>query len=99
MFTESGKVLARARAVLAIAVLALLAASTSVAQSTSAIVADIPFAFTVANHTLPPGHYTVTRVSETTLRIFNTYNQGTVVLTSSAEGNAPKSTSKMVFHH
>ena len=46
---------------------ALLAASTAVGQANRGdIIADVPFAFTVANHTLPPGRYTVTRIGETT---------------------------------
>ena len=59
--------------------------------------ADIPFAFTVARHTLPPGRYTVTPMSETTLRIFNAHNQATFALTFSVEGKAPER-GKMVFH-
>jgi hypothetical protein len=53
---------------------------------------------TVANHTLPAGRYTITRMGETTLRIFNPHNQGAVMLTHRVEGKAPESTGKMVFH-
>jgi hypothetical protein len=78
---------------------ALLATSAAVGQTNRGdTIADIPFAFTVANHTLPPGRYTVTRMSQTTLRMFNSHGQGTVVLTTGAEGKAPESTGKMVFH-
>jgi hypothetical protein len=78
---------------------ALLATSTALGQSNPGdTIADIPFAFTVANHTLPAGRYTVTRVGETTLRISGSHNQGTVVLTHAAEGRAPESNGKMVFH-
>jgi len=77
---------------------ALLAASPAVAQSNaSGIIADIPFAFTVANRTLPPGRYTVTRLSEKILWIYNSQNQGTSALTNRVQGKTPDS-SKMVFH-
>jgi len=78
---------------------ALLATSTALGQSNQGdTIADIPFAFTVANLTLPAGRYTVTRLGETTLRISNPLNQGTVVLTHAVEGKAPESKGKMVFH-
>jgi len=78
---------------------AILATSTALGQSNRGdTIADIPFAFTVANHTLPAGHYTVTRMSETTLQISNPHNQGTVVLTHAVEGKAPESKGTMVFH-
>jgi hypothetical protein len=78
----------------------LLATSAAAVGQTnrSDTVADIPFAFTVANHTLPPGRYTVTRINETTLRVFNPHNQGTLVLTHGVEGKAPEGKGKMVFH-
>jgi hypothetical protein len=77
---------------------ALLAASTAVAQSNaSGIIADIPFAFTVGNRTLPPGRYTVARLNEKILWIFNSQNQGTAALNYQVEGKAPDG-SKMVFH-
>jgi len=60
-------------------------------------IADIPFAFTAGNHTLPPGHYTVTRLSQKALRIVNSQNQGTFALKYSVEGRTSKS-SKLVFH-
>jgi hypothetical protein len=78
---------------------ALLATSTALGQSTQAdTIADIPFAFTVANHTLPAGRYTVTRVGETSVRISSPHNQGAVVLTHALEGKTPESKGKMVFH-
>jgi hypothetical protein len=78
---------------------ALLATSTAVGQTNRGnTIAVIPFAFTVANHTFPPGRYTVTNMGETALRIFNSHNQGTVVLTTKVQGKAPESTGKMVFH-
>jgi hypothetical protein len=78
---------------------ALLAASTAAGQTNRGdTITDIPFAFTVANHTLPPGRYTVTRMGETTLRVLNSRNQGTLVLTTGVAGKATESTGKMIFH-
>jgi hypothetical protein len=78
---------------------ALLAASTAFGQLNRVdIIADVPFAFTVANHTLPPGRSTVTRMGDTTLRVFNSHNQGTLVLTTEVDGKASGNTAKMVFH-
>jgi hypothetical protein len=77
---------------------ALLAASTAVGQGNQGdTIADIPFAFTVANHTLPPGRYAVTRLSEKAVKIVDSQNQGTFALNNRVEGRAPES-SKMVFH-
>jgi hypothetical protein len=78
---------------------ALLATSVALGQNhRGETVADIPFNFTVANRALPPGRYTVARVNQTLLRIFNSHNQGTLVLAHSAEGMAPEETGKMIVH-
>jgi|SRR5579863_2007696 len=78
---------------------ALLVTSTALGQSNQGdTIADIPFAFTVANHILSAGHYTITRLGEASLRISSPHNQGTVVLTLAVEGKAPESKGKMVFH-
>lgn len=78
---------------------ALLATSTAVGQTNRGdTITDVPFAFTVANHTLPPGPYTVTRMGDTTLRIFNSSKQGTVVLTIWVEDKPLENAGKMVFH-
>jgi hypothetical protein len=77
---------------------ALLAVSYAVGQTERGdTMADIPFAFTVSNHTLPAGRYIVTRPSQKFLRIFNSQNQGTFALTNRVEGKAAQS-GKMVFH-
>ena len=77
---------------------ACLVTSTALGQTDwGDTMANIPFAFTVANHTLPPGRYTVTPMGETGLRIFNSHNKSMVVLTTSVEGK-PESTAKMVFY-
>lgn len=78
---------------------ALLATSAAVGQTNRGdTITDIPFAFTVANQKLPAGRYTITRLGETTLRIFSPGNQGTVMLTHKVEGKAPESKGKIVFH-
>jgi len=77
---------------------ALLAASTAVGQTNRGdVFTNIPFAFTVANHTLPPGRYIITHPSEKVLRIFNSHNTGMFALTNRVEAKAPEG-SKMVFH-
>jgi len=78
---------------------ALLAASAAVGQSNQGgTITDIPFAFTVANLTLPPGRYTVTQSSQHALKIVNPQNQGAFALDDKVlEGRALKD-SKMVFH-
>ena len=76
----------------------LLAASTAVGQSNQGdTIANIPFAFTVGNYTLPPGRYTVTRWNENALRIVNSQNQGAFALKYKVERRTPES-SKVVFH-
>jgi hypothetical protein len=78
---------------------ALLATSSAIGQTNrSDTITDIPFAFTVANYTLPPGRYVVTRMNETTLRIFNSHKQGTVVLTTGVQSKTVQDASRMVFH-
>ena len=78
---------------------ALLATSIAVGQSNRGeTVADVPFTFTVANHSFPAGRYTVTPINQTLLRIFNSHNQGTVVLAHNTDGMAPEETGKMVFY-
>jgi hypothetical protein len=78
---------------------ALLAASSAAGQTNHGdTIADIPFAFTVANQRLPPGRYAATHVTNTLLRIFNSHNQGVVVLTSRVDNKEPEDTGKMVFH-
>ena len=77
---------------------ALLAASTAVGQSNRGdTIANIPFAFTVGNYTLPPGRYSVTRLSGKALRVVNSQYQGAFALNDRIEGRAPER-SKMVFH-
>jgi hypothetical protein len=78
---------------------ALLATSSAIGQTNRGdTITDIPFAFTVANNTLPPGRYTVTGMSETTIWISNSHKQGTVVLTTKVEGKPLENAGKMVFH-
>jgi hypothetical protein len=78
---------------------ALLAASSAAGQTNQRdTITDIPFAFTVANQTLPPGHYTATRITSSLLRIFNSHNQGVVALTTGVDNEDLEGTGKMVFH-
>ncbi len=84
------------RVVLSVAL--LLAASISSAQTKPGdLVADIPFAFVVAGHTLPPGHYVVNNLNNN-LGIHDPQNHTVFVPVHSAQRPARESTSKMVFH-
>jgi len=77
----------------------VLATSSAIGQSNrSNTITDIPFTFTVANHTLPPGRYTVTHIGGTVVGIFNSHHQGTVALTSEVDGKVFSTAGKMVFH-
>ncbi|MGA7399899.1 MAG: hypothetical protein WCC99_14225 [Candidatus Sulfotelmatobacter sp.] len=76
----------------------LLAVSISFAQSKPGdLVADVPFAFVVAGHTLPPGHYIVNNLNEY-LSIHGPQNHGVLVPVHSAQRSVHENTSKMVFH-
>jgi hypothetical protein len=76
-----------------------LAASTSFGQTKRGdVITNIPFAFVVANRTLPPGRYIVTPIGETNLRIYVAKSQGIIVQTHSVQGNAPEGVARVVFH-
>jgi hypothetical protein len=77
---------------------ALLAASSAAGQTNRGDTsANIPFAFTVANRTLPPGHYRTTHVTSTLPRIFNSHNQGVVVLTMGVDNKKPEIRAQRFF--
>ena len=77
----------------------LVAASTSIAQTKRGdVVADIPFAFMVAGHAMPAGHYIVSPVNEFSLGIRDRKNQGAFVPTHSVQRPAHDNTCKIVFH-
>jgi hypothetical protein len=62
------------------------------------VVADIPFSFVVAGKTLPAGHYVVAATSVSTVRIFDSTNQGTFVPTNITQRSAADNSCKLVFH-
>lgn len=77
----------------------ILEAATVLGQANRGdLIANIPFSFVVANHTLPAGRYIVTPFGENNLRIYNSASQGALVLTHSVQGSAPESSGKLVFH-
>lgn len=79
--------------------LVTLAAAGCVGQSKPGdLITDIPFPFVVANHTLPAGRYTVTRISETNIRIYAGNEQGVLVQTHSVQGRTQEASAKVVFH-
>jgi hypothetical protein len=76
----------------------LIAAAGAAGQTNQVdAIADIPFAFAVAKHTFEPGRYSVTRLSDTLLRISNTHYESVVVLTSKVERKGGENGAKMVF--
>jgi hypothetical protein len=76
----------------------LLAASACIAQTKGDVVADIPFPFIVAGHTLLAGRYIVSPVSENTLRIHESMGTGILVTTNAAQRSESDDSSKLVFH-
>jgi hypothetical protein len=62
------------------------------------LITNIPFPFVVANHTLPPGRYTVTPISESNIRIYAGNEQGVLIQTHSVEGRTTEGIAKVVFH-
>ena len=79
--------------------LALLAAQAGRAQEP--ILANIPFAFTVGNTTLPAGEYRVEKLQDSSpaLLIQRTDRGASmIVITSAVEVNAPQAQTKLIFH-
>jgi len=60
------------------------------------VVVDVPFAFSVAGHSLPAGHYIVAPVGDN-IKIFNSQTSGLYVPTHSTIRTASDGT-KLVFH-
>jgi len=76
----------------------LLTASTCLGQERRGeVITNVPFPFTVANQTLPPGRYVVTPIGETNFRI-HAGRQSVVFQTHSVEGKAPRSAARITFH-
>jgi hypothetical protein len=76
----------------------LLAASACIAQTKGDVVADIPFPFIVAGHTLIAGRYIVSPMNENTLRIHESIGPGILVTTNAAKRSESDDSSKLVFH-
>jgi hypothetical protein len=77
---------------------ALLAAASSAMGQTRVgdVVADVPFAFSVAGQSLPAGHYIVAGLGDN-IRIFNSQSSGLFVPTHGAMRTDSDGT-KLVFH-
>src|SRR5262249_40915066 len=83
---------------IALSVALLAAATMTFAQTSSGdVVADIPFAFSVAGKTLPPGRYIVNRGNEFYVKIISSESGGVLIPTHAAERSASDGT-KLVFH-
>jgi len=77
----------------------LLAAPVSMAQTKRGdVAADIPFPFVVAGQTLPAGHYIVSPVSNSYLRIQGSAHQGRFAPTNITQRSASDTRCKLVFH-
>ena len=76
----------------------LLAASACIAQTKGDVVADIPFPFNVAGHTLPAGHYIVSPVNGYALRIHESMGAGLFVQMHAAQRSESDNSGKLVFH-
>ncbi len=75
-----------------------LAASILFAQTKPGdLVADVPFPFVVAGHSLPPGHYIVSGLNDT-VSIYGTETNGLFVPTHNEQRPAHENSSKLVFH-
>jgi hypothetical protein len=89
--------LCRITGILALAFLA----TTQVARAQEAVLANIPFAFTAGEMTLPAGEYRVQKLTNDSspLLIRSTDGNGaSIVMTFAAPANAPQAKSKLVFH-
>lgn len=77
----------------------LLVAPFSIAQTKHGdVVANVPFTFVVGGQTLPPGHYIISPVSDSSMRIQGPAHQGLFVPTNAAQRVASDKTCKLVFH-
>lgn len=80
-------------------VVAALLSSTALGQSKGVEqIVQVPFAFVVADQSLPAGRYFVTNITETRLRICSVDRKSAIVQTYGTQGRAPESVGKMVFH-
>src|SRR5271168_2682770 len=80
-------------------VVAALLASAAFGQSKRGEqIVQVPFAFVVADQTLPAGQYFVTHIGETRLRIYSANRHGAIIQTHAVQGRAPDGSGKMVFH-
>ena len=81
--------------------LALALLTTHVGRAQEPVLANIPFAFTVGNMTLPAGQYRVEKVRDGSpaLLIQRTDRSASMmVIASAVEANAPQTQTKLVFH-
>lgn len=76
----------------------LLAASACIGQTKGDVVANIPFPFVVAGHTLPAGRYIVSPVNQNTVRLHESTGPGILVSTNAAQRPQSDVSSKLVFH-
>lgn len=77
----------------------LLSVAAAAGQRNGAILkADIPFPFVVADRTLPAGRYALSTLGDQILRIADSRQEGTFVLTYKVRGNGPQKSKELVFN-
>ena len=83
------------------AMLPLVLLATQLARAQEPVLANIPFAFTVGNTTLPAGEYRVEKVWDGSSAMLIRGTDGsasTMVITNATQANAPQAQTKLVFH-
>lgn len=84
---------------IAVCAAVLLTATISMTQTRQGdVVADIPFVFVVAGRAMPAGHYIVSSVNDTLVRIENSTRQGGFVSTTRIQRSASDNRCRLVFH-
>jgi hypothetical protein len=83
-----------------IVALGVVVFAASLFAQTTALRGDIPFQFYVGDKLMPAGHYTVSKVNDTAIRLHlddSDINRATI--TFAAQRNAPATNPTMVFRH
>ena len=62
------------------------------------VVADVPFSFVIGERTFPAGHYILSPLNESTLRIERTGHQDGFIPTNMTQRSPSDNSCKLVFH-
>jgi len=81
------------------AMVMVLAVGTVSAQVSNGVKADIPFAFTIANQTLPAGQYTVHKLNDLgSLTVTGKGSGSAMIQSHRVVSSTPQKLTKLVFH-